>query len=132
MNSRKTWKVEIFICKSFIWNEHSKLLLNALCAFNLFSRSTFRFYSTYQIVFYIIKQMCKICDKIISIKKYEKLKNCSFTMTNWIKLFLEKGSWCKIIIYAYFTKGHLDNSEGQVEVVSTLIGSYFSVTFDSN
>ena len=41
------------------------------------------------------------------------------------QIVLQEGLFTSIEGHLYLTKGHLDNPEGQVEVESPLIGSYF-------
>ena len=99
----KREKVELGFVKVLIRNQlfHNNFVPKALSEFPfnfLFSWSTFRFYSIYL--------MCEICNKNISVQKYEKLRNWLFKIKNWIKLFLKKGSslglsWRGQSIYIY-------------------------------
>ena len=59
--------------------------------------------------------MCEICDKNISNKKYEKIRNCLFKSN---QIALGKGLFTSIKGHLCLTKGHLDYPEGQVEVES--------------
>ena len=62
-----------------------------------------------------IKHICKLCDNI-SNKKYEKLRNYCSKMRELDHLVLSKGLFASIKGHLFFTKGHSDNPEGQVEV----------------
>lgn len=65
--------------------------------------------------------MCEIYDKNISNKKCKKLKNCLFGMKR-IKLFFScKRALC-FTERVPWTKGGLDNPEGQLRTESPIIG----------
>ena len=46
-------------------------------------------------------------------------------MKELYQIVLQKGLFASIKEHLRLTEGHLDNTEGQVEVESPLIGSYF-------
>ena len=88
--------VALTICKRFIRNQvfHNKLIVYTL---HVFVFIFFVFTINVQILQHkpryascVIKEIDKICDKIMTMEKYKKLRNCLFKMKNWIKLFLKK------------------------------------------
>ena len=62
--------------------------------------------------------MCKICEKNISNKKNEKLRNYFFKMKEFNKIALGKGLFHSMKGRLCLTKGQLANPEGQVEIKS--------------
>ena len=67
-----------------------------------------------------------MCDQNISNEKLEKLRN-PWSKTKELHHFaLGKGLFASVKgNHLFLTKGHSDNTEGQVEVEPLLIGSYF-------
>ena len=77
------------------------------------------------------KQIREKCDKNISNKKYERFTKYLYKTKESNQTVLGKGLFFSIKGHCNSTKGHLDNSERQVEVESLQTGIHFE-TFDSN
>ena len=56
--------------------------------------------------------MCEICDKNISNKKYEKLRNYWSKVKELNHFVVGKGLFALVKEHLFFTKGHSDNPEG--------------------
>ena len=88
--------------------------------------TTVSFYIIYVISLWLAKYVdtCKICDNI-SNKKHEKLRNYLPKTKELNHFVFWKGLFASVKRHLFFTKGHPDNLDGQVDVEPPLIGSYF-------
>lgn len=60
--------------------------------------------------------VCRICERNISSKKYEKLQNCVYLKQELNRFVLGKGLFTSIKGHHSLTKRQVDNPEGQVKV----------------
>ena len=60
--------------------------------------------------------VCRICERNISSKKYEKLQNCVYLKQELNRFVLGKGLFTSIKGHLSLTKRQVDNPEGQVKV----------------